>query len=190
MWSRCRPPSSLTVMEDLRFLLISVSPEKMSILTRFKPSLASGSRLVLGLLCLPYFSPAQQNKLTVRAAEQITVKRGETVNQTLKVEVLPGFHVNSDKPRDEFLIPLKLTWNPGPLEAKSIEYPKPEEIKVGNDMLLVFTGSFNIETQFKASGRSTPGLAIMTGKLRYQACNSQMCFRPASADIQLPVNIQ
>jgi hypothetical protein len=45
----------------------------------------------------------------------------------LQVVVQPAFHVNSDKPKDEFIIPLKLTWTPGLLDAKSVEFPKAEE---------------------------------------------------------------
>lgn len=118
------------------------------------------------------------------------MKAGGTATQTLNVAVLPGFHVNSDKPKDEFLIPLKLTWTDGPLQAKSITYPKPEEIKVGKDMLSVFTGNFTIQTAFKASERSAQGASTITGKLRYQACNNEMCFRPASIDIRVPVVIE
>lgn len=98
--------------------------------------------------------------------------------------------MNSDKPKDEYLIPLKLTWTGGPLEAKSISYPKAEEVKVGNDMLNVFTGTFEIQTQFQASGRAAPGNATVTGRLRYQACNSTMCFRPATIDVTAPVTIE
>jgi len=108
----------------------------------------------------------------------------------LKVAVLPGFHVNSDKPKDEFLIPLKLTWTDGPLEAKSVTYPKPEEIQVGKNMLVVFTGNFTLQTEFKASDQAAPGRSTETGKLRYQACNNEMCFRPASIDIHIPVIVE
>jgi hypothetical protein len=134
--------------------------------------------------------PGQQNKLTVAPPEQIVVKRGGSVTQRLVVQVAPGLHVNSDKPRDEFLIPLKLTWTSGPLEAKAVTYPQPEEIKVGPDMLVVFTGKFQIQTEFQAPQQITAGSTMMTGKLRYQACNNQMCFRPASVDFTVPVQIQ
>lgn len=106
------------------------------------------------------------------------------------MEVLPGFHVNSDKPRDEFLIPLKLTWTGGPLEATAVSYPKPEEIKVGGQTLVVFTGSFVIRTDFKAPANASPGAIKVTGKLHYQACNSDMCFRPATLEIRLPVVVE
>lgn len=110
--------------------------------------------------------------------------------QNLKVSVLPGFHVNSDKPKDEYLIPLKLTWTGGPLETQSISYPKSEDIKVGGQDLVVFTGSFEIQTAFKVPENTPAGAATMTGKLRYQACNNEMCFRPASTEVKLPVSIE
>ena len=104
--------------------------------------------------------------------------------------VLPGFHVNSNKPKDEFLIPLKLTWVGGPLEIETVSYPKPEEIKVGNENLTVFTGAFKIETKVTAPQKVAPGVVTMTGKLRYQACNNEMCFRPSSVDVRLPVLVE
>src|SRR5579884_2984279 len=98
---------------------------KMSVKKRLRASLAFGSSskalgCMLCMLGLPFCLRAQQNKLVVSPAEQVTAKRGSTVVQHLQVTVLPGFHVNNDKPKDEFLIPLKLTWTDGPLEAKSI----------------------------------------------------------------------
>ncbi len=118
------------------------------------------------------------------------MKRGGAVKQSLDVAILPGFHVNSDKPKDEFLIPLKLTWNGGPLETKSITYPQPEQMRVGADDLVVFTGSFKITTEFEVPGNAPSGAATVPGKLHYQACNNQMCFRPASIDISLPVLVE
>ena len=118
------------------------------------------------------------------------VKRGETAKQVLKAVILPGFHVNSDKPRDEFLIPLKLTWNAGPLEAKSITYPKPEEMELNGSQMVVYTGTVGIETEFAVPKDVPKGSTTITGKLKYQACNSQMCFRPSTLDVHFAVVIE
>ena len=133
---------------------------------------------------------AQQNKLAIGPVEQISVKPGGSVRQELKVTVLPGLHVNNDKPKDDFIIPLKLTWNSGPLEVKSISYPKPEEIQVGGHTLTVFTGTFKIQTDFEAPQHAQVGMTTLIGKLHYQACNNQMCFRPGTIDVRLPVVIE
>ena len=116
--------------------------------------------------------------------------RGGEAAQTLHVTVQPGSHVNSDKPKNEYLIPLKLEWERGPITAESISYPQPEQIKVGDEMLSVFTGSFTVSTQFKAAKDAPAGAFSLTGKLHYQACNDQMCFRPSSLLIHLPVVVQ
>ena len=122
--------------------------------------------------------------------DSITVKRGATVTETLQVVVLPGFHVNSDKPKDEFIIPLRLIWTPGLLDVKSVEFPKPEEMKVGTQDLTVFTGTFAVKTQFQAPANAATGPATLMGKIKYQACSSDMCFRPSSIDVKLPVVIE
>jgi thioredoxin:protein disulfide reductase len=120
----------------------------------------------------------------------MAIQRGGSATQALKVMIQPGLHVNSDKPKDEYLIPLKLDWENGPIAAEVTSYPKPEQIKVGSEMLSVFTGSFTLFTVFKAPKSAPAGAVSITGKLHYQACNDQMCFRPSSLTIHLPVVVQ
>jgi hypothetical protein len=120
----------------------------------------------------------------------LTIKRGATAAETLNIALKPGFHVNSDKPADEFLIPLKLTWGPFPLQSRKIIYPVSEDVKVGSQTLRVFTGKFSITTDFYAAPETAPGVAMMAGKLHYQACDSVSCKRPATLDIQVPISVQ
>lgn len=135
--------------------------------------------------------PAQQSpKLTVSPPGQLAVARGATATAAVNITTLPGFHVNSDKPRDEFLIPLKLTWAPGVLQPQTVTYPHAEDIQVGNDTLSVFTGTFAIKTEFKAPADARSGPAEMIGKLHYQACNNRQCFRPGTVDVRLPVVVR
>ncbi len=133
---------------------------------------------------------AQVNRvLLVAPPEPVVAKPGGTIDEVLKVTVRDGYHVNSDKPKDEFIIPLKLTWN-GPVEVKQITFPKADEIDVNGQKLTVFTGSFAIHTQLLIRADSAKGKTTVTGKLRYQACNNEMCLRPATIDIELPVTIE
>jgi hypothetical protein len=146
--------------------------------------------IALLLLATPYL-PAQQTKVVaVTPTETLTAHRGSTVAQKLTVTVKPGYHVNSDKPKDEYIIPLKLTWAGGPLDAKTTVYPKAEEIQVNGQALTVFTGTFPIQTEFQVGPNATPGTVTMNGKLKYQACNNEMCLRPMTLDIPLQVTIQ
>ncbi len=143
------------------------------------------------LLALAPTLLAQQNKVNIAPSDPLTVKRGESAKQVLKAVILDGFHVNSDKPRDEYLIPLKLTWDtPGPLEAKAISYPKPEELELNGSHMLVYTGTVPIETEFVVAKNATKGPTAIVGKLKYQACNSNMCFAPKILEVKVPVVIE
>ncbi len=128
--------------------------------------------------------------VSVAPPQELKAKRGGTVNGSLEVSVQPGYHVNSDKPKDEFLIPLKLTWTGGPLVARRVVYPSPGQVKVGSDTLNVFTGTFAITTEFAVPQQATTGLAMMVGTLHYQACDSQSCKRPSSLIARVPIIIQ
>ena len=102
-----------------------------------------------------------------------------------------GFHVNSNKPMDEYLIPLSLTWTaPGALEAGTVVYPKPVMEKVADKPLAVFTGKFDLIANFKVSANAPAGPGVAAGKLRYQACNSTTCFPPKTVEISVPYQIQ
>jgi len=142
------------------------------------------------VLCPASFLFGQQNKLRVIAPDLITIKRGATATAPLKVTISPGLHVNSNKPADAFLIPLSIEWTSGPLQARGETFPPPERIKVGNQELSVFTGTIQVNTQFKAPPGVAAGPATMIGKIHYQACNDQMCFRPGTVDVRVPVSIE
>src|ERR1700742_3337347 len=98
------------------------------------------SRLAIFILSLTTLCCAQQQRLSIEPPQQVLARRGAEFLAGITVSVQPGFHVNSNKPKDEFIIPLQLTWSPGPVSAQSVYYPNPEEIKVGSDNLSVFTG--------------------------------------------------
>jgi hypothetical protein len=137
--------------------------------------------------------PAQtSNVLSIAPSDRITIKRGIDADVKLKAQLRPGFHVNSDKPTDEYLIPLKLTWAKEPLQAEQITYPKPQMEKYDFSLtpLSVFSGNFEIVTRFRASTAASPGPAIMNGKLRYQACNNKECLPPKTIDVTVTVDIQ
>jgi hypothetical protein len=110
----------------------------------------------------------------------------------LKADLQPGFHVNSNMPGDDYLIPIKLTWNKEPLEAEQVNYPKPqmEKLSFSPNPISVYTGSFAIDTRFKAPPGAMPGMAFMNGKLRYQACNNKECLPPRTVDVRVTLDIQ
>lgn len=135
---------------------------------------------------------AQMHYLSVAPPQKAFVKRGSVAEVKLNVQLMPGFHVNSDKPADEYLIPLRLRWEPGPLAATEVVFPKPEtrSYSFSQKPVTVFTDKFPIITKFKAGPGAPVGPGFLTGKLRYQACTEDRCYPPKTVEIKLPYSIQ
>jgi len=125
--------------------------------------------------------------------EKVAGKRNETVHTKVPISILPGFHVNSNTPSDEYLIPLSLTWSAlGSLEGGQVTYPKPtlEKYEFAEKPLSVYTGNFELAVSFKVSATAAAGPGAAAGKLRYQACNSKACFQPKTVDVSVPYSVQ
>jgi hypothetical protein len=130
--------------------------------------------------------------LSVAPVDKLTIHRGSTGEVKIKAQLQEGFHVNSNTPSEDYLIPLKLTWAKEPLQADQVIYPKPQSEKYSFSAtpLSVFSGNFEIATRFKAPAEARNGPAIMSGKLRYQACNDHECLPPRTIDIAVTLEIQ
>ncbi len=147
--------------------------------------------LAASWLCLRAQAPGNA-VLSIAPPARLTIQRGAAADFTLKAALQPGFHVNSNMPGDDYLIPIKLTWNKDPLEAEQVTYPKPqmEKLSFSPNPISVYTGTFEIATRFKAPASAMPGMAFMNGKLRYQACNDKECLPPRTVDVRVTLDIQ
>lgn len=148
------------------------------------------SLLTLVCFCLPTHSQGSGH-LQAGAVQKVAGKRGDAVQAKIPVSIDPGFHVNSNKPAEEFLIPLSLTWtSAGALVPGTVTFPKPSTEKVGDEQLSVFTGKFDLVANFKVASNASAGPGSALGRLRYQACNSNTCFPPKTIDVTVPYQVQ
>jgi len=123
---------------------------------------------------------------------RVAGKSGEQLTAKVAVRVRNGYHVQSNKPNEENLIPLELNWGYGPLQTVEVIYPKPREEKseFSDKPLSVYAGDFEILTRFKVGPSAAKGPGILSGKVRYQACTNNMCFPPKTVEVRLTYEIQ
>ena len=121
-------------------------------------------------------------KVLIRGA--VHQREGDQVRGVITATVVPGWHINSARPIDEWAIPTELTLDPATATLAGVEYPqhKMESFSFSGDReIAVYDGT--IQIPFAAtllSGSSTIG-----AKLRYQACNDNVCLPPADAVAQI-----
>ena len=146
---------------------------------------------LLSLLLASSLTFAQTNVLTVGRTQTVKAKIGSAVEIKLPLVLRTGFHVNSNTPSDQYLIPLRLTWDAGPVASTAIAFPKPtmETYPFYPIALSVFSGTFEITTKFQVAPTAQPGPAAINGKLRYQACNDRECLAPKTMNVALQVDL-
>jgi thiol:disulfide interchange protein DsbD len=124
----------------------------------------------------------------VSPAAPISLEAGKTVEGSLVVRIRPGYHINSNKPAEQYLIPTKLTWNTAGVETE-VTYPESELFmsEFSTEAMLVFSGEIEFKTKFKAPAKLPTGLTELAGTLRYQACTDKACLAPTSLDVTIPL---
>ena len=138
-------------------------------------------------------APAQTpGVLSVSEPAKLTVPRSGEVTGSLKLQLQPGYHVNSTAPNEEYLIPMRLSWDSAAVETISVQYPKPaaEKSDFSDKPLSVFSGSFEILTKFRRAAKASPGPGFLNGKLRYQACNDKKCLPPKTLEVKVPLLVE
>lgn len=131
--------------------------------------------------------------LSLQEPQKVTVPRQGEVKVALKLSMRPGYHANSDRPSEDYLIPMRLTWDSkAPVEAVEVIYPKGklEKFEFTEKPISVVDGEFEIVTRLRRVPNAMPGPAFLSGKLRYQACNDKMCFPPKTIEVRVPLLIQ
>ena len=125
--------------------------------------------------------------------EQPAIQPGQTVTIELRVELPENIHVQSDKPRDRFVIPTVLTFTlPDGVTVEEITYPPSTDFLLAGqeEPLLVFEHEFTIEARLALDADVSPGEMVVPGSLLYQACDDTVCFVPATTAVEWHVHVE
>jgi len=123
----------------------------------------------------------------------ITVTRGRPNTVNLRFRVGAGFHVNSNKPKSEFLIPTVLKLSaPTDIVIGRVTYPAGTDMSFAfapEDKLSVYTGEFPVAVDVRPLGGVIPARYMIRGELKYQACDKAACYPPRKLPVQFEVKV-
>jgi thiol:disulfide interchange protein DsbD len=120
------------------------------------------------------------------------VRAGESARVAIRVTLPEGLHTQSNKPRDETLIPTVLVIDaPAGVTVHEIVFPPSTDLnQAGADKpLAVFEQTFAIGADLALAGSVPQGDLVIPARLRYQACDSNLCYPPATADLQWTIHV-
>jgi DsbC/DsbD-like thiol-disulfide interchange protein len=122
-----------------------------------------------------------------------TIAGGKPGQVQLQFRIGRGFHINSNSPKSEFLIPTSLK-----LDATTdivigrIAYPTGEEKSFPfspDEKLSVYTGDFTLAVTVRPLHTVVPGKYMLRGQLKYQACDNAACYPPKQLPVQFEVKV-
>ena len=109
---------------------------------------------------------------------------GSTHRVAVQATLDPGFHVNSNAPIQDGLIPTSLSLNPPEgISLEGVAWPDSFLFAVGPDELAVFGEEFVIGAALSLDPGLSEGEYAVSGTLSYQPCNDKMCYFPTKADL-------
>ena len=160
----------------------------------------AGSRrapLTLILLLLASLCSAQTlgkaPSLTIASIPLVTAERTKQTMVNLNFRVPPGYHINSNTPKSEFLIPTALKMDlPTDIILGKIEYPAGTDMSFPfspDEKLNVYSGDFTIALGVHPLHSVVPGKYMMHGVLRYQACDNAACYPPKTLPVSFEVKV-
>lgn len=117
------------------------------------------------------------------------VQKGQQFTIELPAKINPSWHINSNKPNDEFLIPTVVSAKGIGIKLVKIKYPKPHEIKLSfsESPVSVFEGESKFGLTFQVQQNAAPGKQAVEVILEYQACNDVTCLPPNSVATKFEV---
>jgi hypothetical protein len=136
-----------------------------------------------------FAKPAEPVKTVVQYLfpEQVTVTAGKSSQVALHFRIAPGLHINSNAPKDEYLIPTTFSIPDGMgVKLEGTTFPAGTEMALPLDpgtKLSVYSGDFVVQARIVAS----VGNHLVEAKLRYQACDNHACMPPKTIPVAIDV---
>jgi DsbC/DsbD-like thiol-disulfide interchange protein len=130
----------------------------------------------------------------VKAAPQpVGIVAGGSAQSTIRLTIQSGYHINANPPTYSYLkaTELDIPSSEG-VSVAFISYPDPitRQLAFADKPIAVYEGETPLKVMLKADKAAKKGERSLSGKLRVQACDDQVCYPPGALDVSIPVTIK
>jgi len=146
---------------------------------------------VSGLYAQPISSASKVQVST--EVSQTAVLDGEIFQTVVVMDIAEGWHINANRPTLEWLIGTTLNLDlPEIIQPRDIQYPPFKEYEFSfaqGQKLHVYEGVSPIFLSFDVIKDASVGDYEITGSLRVQACDDQVCLAPSNIPISFSIRV-
>jgi hypothetical protein len=132
----------------------------------------------------------KRNLVQIDAPASVEARAGKEFEVPLKFYVQDGYHINSNKPTEEYLIGTHIEWDPSSAKHLDDVFPPADMKEFGfskGKKLSVFEGMRTMKARFTAPASS--GSVVLDGVFKYQACDQRACYPPGKVPIHVTVKV-
>ncbi|HEV7797985.1 MAG TPA: protein-disulfide reductase DsbD N-terminal domain-containing protein [Pyrinomonadaceae bacterium] len=155
--------------------------------------------LTTALLVLPatfFATPLPQSAPNIPVSGSLAsnkIARGRTVQGTVVMDIPSGYHANSNRPLEKFLIATQLQIEaPKGIRVGPILYPRPllRSLKFSKNKVSVFESRTTIRFSVTVPGNFQGNSVELKARLRFQSCSDDLCFPPQTREVKLWLNVE
>jgi hypothetical protein len=126
-------------------------------------------------------------------APLVTIMQGKAGSVPLSYRIAKGYHINSNQPKSEFLIPTALKIDAATdIVIGKTTYPDGKDMSFAfapDEKLNVYSGDFEVDVLVRPLHNVVPGKYMIRGNLKYQACDNAACYPPKTLPVSFEVKI-
>ena len=160
-----------------------------------------GTLALLAVLGMALGTPAQEfspgktggPSVSLVSAPLPSIIRGEAGSVDLRFHIANGYHINSNKPSEEFMIPTALhVGATTDIVIGKVSYPPGQDVAfefAPDQKLSVYSGNFTVGVLVRPLHTVPPGKYAIRGSLKYQACDDRACYPPKQLPVEFEVRV-
>ena len=119
------------------------------------------------------------------------VQKSSEIKIAIKLNIEEGWHINSNVPNEDFLIPTEVLIESDNIKLENIKFPKAKDVTFSFSELpvSVFEGTVYVGAIIKISESAQLGSLKIPIRVTYQACNDATCMAPNDIDTTLILEV-
>lgn len=126
------------------------------------------------------------------SASKIEVQAGKSAQAEVMLKIKEGYHINAN-PASQYQIATQLTIEPSDgITAGQPGYPASitKKFSFSEQPLAVYEKEATINVPLNATAGAAKGERSLLARLRFQACDDQVCYPPKNLQVSLPVTVK
>jgi DsbC/DsbD-like thiol-disulfide interchange protein len=149
--------------------------------------------LPLLLLCAAAGAARAQANIDAQGFYAVNkAQQGRPVQAVIVIDIPDGFHINANKVANKFSIPTTIKLDaPEGVRLTPLTFPRgtTRKLKFSNDPLSLYEGRAVIRFNVTFPANFRVGETELKARVRYQACNDELCYPPVTREIDMPINV-